>query len=165
MDDVRRYERKRIASVRILRKCTQRCLRQWQDCGSARSQASSIEKHSSYHGSTHAAAADQQKIPSSVLRSRAERIPERDSGCYTTGPSALGQVHQAAQVFGVLDRLGLVLDRGRRKFFHLVVALAVSEIVFPASLPGSVSEIRLLASTWALANLRSRWVTAVRKNF
>lgn len=69
-----RYERKRIAPVDIPRKCTPLFLRQWQDCGSVRSQVSSIERHSRYRGSTHVAAVDQRKIPRSVLGSRAERI-------------------------------------------------------------------------------------------
>lgn len=78
---------------------------------------------------------------------RAETIPEKDSECCKADPSALGPVNQVAQAFGVDDRLGLVLDRGRRRSFHFVVALAASETVFLASLPDLGSEIRLLAST------------------
>lgn len=147
VDNLRKYERKRIAPVDIPRKCTPLFLRQWQDCGSVRSQASSIERHSRYRGSTHVAAIDQRKIPRSVLGSRAERTPEKDSECYTASPSGLGLLHQVAWVFGVHERFSLGLDRGRRRSFHLVVALAASETVFLAFLPGSGSEIRLLAST------------------
>ena len=147
VDNLRRYERKRIAPVDIPRKCTPRFLRQWQDCGSVRSQVSSIERHSRHRGSTHVAAVDQRKILRSVLGSRAERIPEKDSECYTACPSGLGLVHQVVRVFGVHERFSPGLDRGRRRSFDLVVALAASETVFPAFLPVSGSEIRLLAST------------------
>lgn len=147
MEILHRYERKRIAYVDIPRKCTPLCLRRGQDYGFVRSQVSSIERHSRYHGSTHVSAADQRKIPRSILRSRAERILEEDAECYTAGPSSLGAVRQAEQVFEVHDRFVLGLDCGWWRTFSLVVAIAASETVFPASLPGSDSEIRLLAST------------------
>ena len=147
MGNIHICERKRIASVGILRRYTPLYLCQWQDCGSVRSQASSTERHSRYHDSIHASAVDQRKTLRGVLRLRAETIPEKDSECCKAGPSALGPVSQVAQAFGEDDRLGLVLDRGRRRSFHFVVALAASETVFLASLPDLGFEIRLLAST------------------